>query len=317
MSNAGANEQPNVAGQNGAQDTPERKEGKALNIGKKAGSQNYKPSENALFIYWVEKLKMTTSEGEKDKNWSIVAENVADALGTSARTPSAAAEHVKDMVKVIRSLASLHSQVNGENGFQCPEVRDENFDVNFENYVDGLWDWIQNIASNSTLTKADYKQTWWDKSTFVATRKFVLNLDLAQSTVSSKEKVAATKSKMEEENEEKKRLAEDRKRKSDAEFQETSEMRRRLSEGIQSISNSASEISQHIAGLLTPVHGNFIAPPPTVDNVFMEEIENTKNSVIALQDKVTGIETTMNSMSGNIEKLLAMMAANTSNNKRK
>ncbi len=45
-------------------------------------------------------------------------------------------------------------------------------------------------------------------TTFVAGRKFALDLDLAVSSTSAKEKVATTKSKMDEENDEKKPILE-------------------------------------------------------------------------------------------------------------
>jgi hypothetical protein len=70
--------------------------------------------------------KITSSERERDKIWIGFAAQVAKDLGTTPRGATAAAEHFKDMVKVVRSLSSLYPYHFDDSGLnsECPDSRD-------------------------------------------------------------------------------------------------------------------------------------------------------------------------------------------------
>lgn len=210
-------ERPTPIVQDAAQEASEKVQSKGSISGKKQGSTTYKPAENMKMIEIAEELGITSSEGEKDKLWPILVSLVSKATGIPARTATAGAEHLKDMVKVIRSLSSAYSmQLGDKSDAHCPESKGEGFEDAFDTYAEGLWKWVSNLPKKE-LEKVDYKSSWWDEPTFKAARLYVLNVDLAMSCDNQKEKVNATKSKMEEENAEKRRRAEARKRKLDEE----------------------------------------------------------------------------------------------------
>jgi len=306
------NEQPNVGEQDGSQDASGKNAGKAQVIGKKLGSANYKPIENKKMIEIAEELNISSSEGEKDKIWPIFVNRVAAELKTTPRTATAGSEHLKEMVKVVRSISSAYSMHARDTGIQCPEDKDdEEFETEFTNYAECMYDWVTNLPK-ATLgkTAGDFKPTWWDKSTFTAARLYVLNLDLALTSSGLKDKVAASKSKMEEENDEKKRLAEERKRGLEKETAEKSEMHKKICSGMDTLSTAAENISKVLVTYMTPTHGtNTLFVPPVFPDSHGndDELNNTKQLVDSLEKRMEKMESTMDKVSGNIAELLAMM----------
>jgi len=141
----------------------------------------------------------------------------------------------------------------------------------------------------------------------------VLDLDFALTSASLKEKVASTKSKMEEENEEKKRLAEERKRSLDIELIESKEMRKNVSDGFKVLTYCATNISGVLTAMMTPPPANghhptmFAVPPSDPGN---EELQRTKELVVVLEKRVEKMESSLDKMNVHLERLVDRLLPN-------
>ena len=87
-------------------------------------TKNWNAIEGLTLINKAKALKIDDTTLSNDSRWEDLGNSVAESLNTAARSVSSNIEHLKAMVKLVRSMSSAYSMANAENqnAVKCPAV---------------------------------------------------------------------------------------------------------------------------------------------------------------------------------------------------
>ena len=95
-----------------------------INKGRASASRNWKADEGLALIIGAKHLCIDDTTSSGDPRWETLGSNVANELKVTARTTGSNSDHLKTMIKVVRSVSSAYSMaaVHDPNLVKCPEL---------------------------------------------------------------------------------------------------------------------------------------------------------------------------------------------------
>lgn len=241
--------------------------------------KGWKKNENVLYMKAFEQLCLHEDIPETDGRWTnaskLVVENPHASMLTGSdkyelRGSSAIRDHLKEMVKTVRSVSSEYSKER--EAIICPPAKksdgsivdfgeDEEFKFVFREYTNALHKFYNDIwADNIEMGKrSKCSRSWWNEEVFYEVRKFCFTRD-NKKVLDEKAKKDKAPSKMEQEAQAQKEFMEERKRKKEQEEKDDIERKKTLVSSVErqteALNGIASSFGLFVNGFGTPLQGH-------------------------------------------------------------
>lgn len=105
--------------------------------GRATAARNWKADEGLALILEAKALGVDDNTVSSDSRWETLGNNVAKSLNISTRTVNSNIDHLKTMVKVVRSMSSSYSM--SPNAIQCPQAPSAADEVSTELFNTGIF----------------------------------------------------------------------------------------------------------------------------------------------------------------------------------
>jgi hypothetical protein len=265
--------------------------------GRKLAAKGWSPEENVAVIKSARILGMTGSEGEKDKCWNSLSKLVAKELKeTESRAASSMFLHFKAMTKFVRSMSSRYSFYAASQQPPLPQqpplatkVIDQKVEMDLDVYVNEVHNWLAVQDKQELRKEFDYRESWWNKSAFVDTRRFIWDID-HEETVRKNAKVEEPLKKLNAEQAFQRDEAAKRRRVNEDKEKARDEQMQNIAQGILAVGKQTDKfigtLDRLVDAISPPPGGGAHAAPPNVEDGRMAAMELR---VGAMEDNIAKI----------------------------